>query len=269
MTLSINEWTNEEAQKNFERIEDLSNREWFDIDWKEQLNFADTTTTNNTIQKAISGLANTFGGAVVIGFNDTSRALHGVDEKSNIENEISEKIRKKVSPLIPIFKTKYYDYKGKKILVIFVANSKKPIFCDNGTAYYRDQSRFLPMTYDMLNSKFRNNYEDEKYLYLVKNDLRRLKTQIEMLLSILDNNGLDDTPSYYFGGLSKNLVESGDRLYNLYKENNLLGLYDYLMNGLLFHIAGEGTGLRIQKRALVSLHEHITNLLTLLEKLSV
>jgi predicted HTH transcriptional regulator len=247
MSLDIKEWNSEEAQIIFERIEDKSNREWFDIDWKETLNYSDTTNTNNTIQKTICGFANTYGGSVVIGFEDKDRTPKGVEKKANIENEISDKLKNKIRPTLPLIKTKYYSYKEKDILVIFIAKSKKPLFTDQGIAYYRNQSQFISMPYDILERKFRDNFEEEKYLELVKNDLRRISRWAKDGMRRVNIEGRRFS-SYDAGQslnvMTKTILESGDKLYNYYKENNLLSIYNNLIDLLVVWLAAQGESQR-------------------------
>ena len=73
MMLNIKEWSIEEAEKNFRRIEKCKTEEWYGIDWKRELCFEDTSRKKNTTQRAVSGFANAFGGSLVIGFDDKGR----------------------------------------------------------------------------------------------------------------------------------------------------------------------------------------------------
>ncbi len=215
----IKEWTQEEAEDIFKRIERNQTEEWFDIDWKLKENYDNTCDSNrNTTQRAISGFANTYGGDLIIGFKDNGE-LQGTKKKPNIENQISDKLNKKITPEIPEVKAKYYKYKEKYILVIFVPPSKKPLRCDNGVYYYREQSQFLPMTYEMLETKFRRNFDEEKYLFLVRSELKQLIGYCKRL------GNAKNFWEYKLSIYCNLFLKSGEKLYQFYKENNLLDEY--------------------------------------------
>ena len=93
MELEINEWSQDEAEEWFKRIESNNGKgEGYNIDWKEKWNFENTgfgpEETNNTTQRAMSGFANTYGGILVLGF-DKNGKLVGVDilDASKVLNE--------------------------------------------------------------------------------------------------------------------------------------------------------------------------------------
>jgi hypothetical protein len=259
MIPEIKEWTQEEAESWFNKIEENKGREeWYDIELKEKLNFDDTGfKTNNTTQKVISGFANTYGGNLIIGFNDKGEFI-GTEEKSNIENFLVGKLKNKLQINIPYFKLKYYPHNNGKILVIFVARSKKPIRCDNGVYYYREQSQFLPMSYEMLNTKFRENFEEEKYIYLVKRELNQIIKYCEDRIRKCQTT-IGHVAEFDFSAMSKYLLESGDKLYNFYMENKILGSYSYFVDILTNWLSGvTGTG---QFQSFVTFKEQTENFL--------
>ncbi len=242
----ITEWTEEEAAQNFKRIKESPHSgEWYNIEWKEKLNFEGTGTRvggQNTTQKAISGFANTYGGTLIIGISDDGTVTE-CPVLPNVENHLSEKLNQKLKPVIPFFKAKYYQYGEKKLLVIYVAASKTPMQCDNGVYYYREQSAFIQMPHNLLERKFRKNFEDEKYLYLVKMDLNNLVKYLGMKIEDVSNNPSSepwpDTVSYRLRHFTVNLQKSGSKLYNTYKEKDMLGDFSSLMELLQIWIAGE------------------------------
>lgn len=241
----IQEWTDDETQSWFEKIEkDKGKGEWFEIEWKENLCFEDTGLShNNTSQKAISGFANTYGGILIIGFGNNGEAK-GFKDIPNVENHLSEKLKQKLQGDIPLFKSKTFIYKDKSFLIIFVAPSKKPIRCDNGAYYYREQSEFKPMTHEMLERKFRENFEEEKYLTLLKYELKRLiHYALDMSRKLTMPNGVSShkTVANNVEIYSKILFDSGEKLYNYYKENNLLNQYEEFVKIVSFWIASNGS----------------------------
>ncbi len=134
-------WDKETATAKFRKIEESNGRgEWLDVDWKTELKWDDTTNVSNTTQRAISGLANSSGGNLVIGF-DPRGNLIGFGVENDIENTIQRKLERRLSR-VPLFKAEYFEYKSKNVLVISIAPSREPIRCDNGVYYYRSQSEF-------------------------------------------------------------------------------------------------------------------------------
>lgn len=231
MVQDIPLWSKEEAEKLFEDIEKNRGKgEWIDIDWKRELVWEDTSHNkgSNTTQKCVSGFANTHGGKVVIGF-DNNGQLVGWEEKADIENTIGRKLEGKLSE-VPHLKAKSYDYKGKKILVIFIAESLKPIRCDNGNYYYREQSEFKPMPYTMLENKFRESFEEEKHRYLVQKELDNLVTIVNY-----DASGISR-----FSHIIRNFLNSGEKLYHFYKSNDLLEEYQILRRTMDIYLSREG-----------------------------
>lgn len=210
-------WSNDEAKSIFKEIEQKKGSGENDArDWKSKLSFNNTSQDglNNTTQRAVSGFANTFGGEVIIGFGNKGEVI-GVEKKANIDNEIRDNLTLKLN-IVPMFQCSYYEYKTKDILAIFIAHSKLPIRCDNGAYYHRESSQFKAMTHEMLERKFRENFEEEKWIYLVKMDLKQLQKYIEPL-----RPGQLYTISpyvFYFN-------QSGDKLYNFLKEKEALEDY--------------------------------------------
>lgn len=262
MIPEIKEWTQDEAESWFKKIEENNGREeWYDIELKENLNFENTGfKSNNTSQKVISGFANTYGGNLIIGFKDDGDFL-GFDEKSDIENYLIEKLRKKLQE-IPFFKSKYYDYKEKKVLVIFVAKFQKPIRCDNGVYYYREQSQFLPMSHKMLDTKFRESFEEEKYIYLIKEELNRIIKYCEDRIRRCQIT-YGNIAKFDFHPLSTVLLKSGEKLYNFYREKKILEDYSYFIDRLVNWLAGViGTG---EFQSFVTFKEQTENFLKSIE----
>ncbi len=234
MNFKVKDWSPKEAEEWFSRIESNNGKgEGYNIDWKEIWNFGQTgfskEETNNTTQRAISGFANTYGGIIVFGFNKNG-ILKGVDEQKDIENHFLRKLEPKIYPHPPLFIAKYYIYKDKPILVIFIEKSQIPLQCDNGAYYYREQLEFKFMSHQLLESKFRRCFDEEKYLFLVASEMRQLMNYAgDMRKKLLR---ISNTVSYKISILCRNFLNSGDGLYNFYKENNLIQDYDKL-SGIL------------------------------------
>jgi len=233
--MTIQVWSDEEAVAMFKRIEVNEGRgEWTDLEWKEKIIWDETgIKSQNTFQRAASGFANTEGGTIIIGF-DSKGKFDGWEVKSDIENEIYRNLKKKLSPIVPGFKTQDYAYKDNKTLVVFIEKSKKPIMCDNGVYYYRTQSEFRVMPYEMLQTKFREDFEEEKYLYLVKMELKQLWTVL----------GYRSNPTYQYIKIENSVnyfFESSERLHHFYMINNLSEAYKDLRMQLITYIADEGT----------------------------
>lgn len=229
------EWTDEEANTWFKRIEESNGKNETEIiDWKETLYLQDTgfnnnKDTNNTTQRAMAGFANTLGGTLVLGFNKNGE-LVGIQEK-DIENKISTSFNnRKNTNLNKIkYQVRYYTYKDNTVIVVFIDKSKEPIQCDNGVFYYRQQSQFLALPYFKLENKFREYLDDEKYLYLVTTELDRINTYISFKIkSIGDQNTLSIKLDHY----SNYIKTSGEKLYFLYKKHNLLEKYAILIKNI-------------------------------------
>jgi len=233
--MKIPKWTEEEAKENIERI--VNNRglnEGFDIDWKSELYFGNTgnnkkNNSYNTTQKAMSGFANTYGGYLVVGITN-NREIIGY-EKSDIDNYIKNNCKSKLNH-IPAFEYQNYKYNEKNILVLFIQQSKIPIRCDNGAYYYREKSEFEPMTHAMLEYKFRKNFDDEKYYDLTLQDL---KNTYFLLENIQSENKLQIPIKHSL----KYFLESDDKLYFYYKDNNLFNDYNKLKKEFLIDICKE------------------------------
>jgi len=228
-------WTEGEANKYFEGIESNHHREWYDIELKEVLSWEDTTSKRNTTQRAISGFANSFGGKLIIGFNDKGIPL-GWQDIPNVENHIFDKLNKKLT-LVPTYKANKYIYKEKIILVIFIESSKEPIQCDDGVYYYREQSAFKFMPHQMLKDKFERVFSDEMYIELVRRDL-------ESLLGHLSTMGVSNTMNYRVSTFTKHFIESAEKLYFYYKEKNKLSEYFKLLNLIRQWMADQGRVLK-------------------------
>jgi len=241
MNLKIKEWSQSEAEEWFNRIEKSHGKgEGYNIDWKEKWNFAHTgfspEETNNTTQRAVSGFANTYGGVIVFGF-DKKGTLIEVEEKKDVENYFQTNLEKKISPHPSLFITKYYSFKGKQILVVFVEKSQIPLQCDNGVYYYREQSEFRFMPHHLLETKFRRIFDDEKYLFLVSSELKQLiEYAEEMKLKLLSGG---TTVSYRISIFCNDLLKSGDYLYQFYRENNLIRDYNELSKTIKFWCVDE------------------------------
>jgi hypothetical protein len=219
MITELKEWSQAEAEEIFNRIVKEKGRiESFDIDLKQKLCWEDTSIqSSNTTQRAFSGFANTYGGYLIIGFNNEGELI-GVDDKKDIENNIIEKLSSKLRPanreyLSSLFKAKYYKFSDNNILIIFIKKSDIPIQCDNGVYYYREQSQFKFMLHEMLEDKFRRSFEDEKNVYLVINELEHLTTGIKYLVKEDESIKLDFLLGY--------IIKSQESLYYFYKRNNL------------------------------------------------
>jgi len=252
----IEEWSQKEAGKWFKKIEgDKGKGESYNIDWKVKWDFKDTGfNSGNTTQKAVSGFANTSGGIIVFGF-DNKGNLKGVDEEKDIENKFQRKLKKKISPYPPLFTLKYYDYKKRKVLVMFIQESKIPLQCDNGIYYCRQQTEFLPMSHEMLEKKFRECFEEEKYLSLVRNELKDL---IDYIREKSENSDRNEIVSYKVSEGCKIFFKSGENLYNFYRENNILQDYYKLSKTLRLWCIDEGD---VPKKP-----NHFSNLKTEVEK---
>ncbi len=241
MLKELKEWSEEEAKEWFNRIESNNGKgEGYDIDWKEKWNFGQTgfgpEETNNTTQRVVSGFANTYGGTIVFGFSKRG-SLVGVEEKKDIENYFQQHLENKIFPHPPLFKVKYYPYKEKQILVLFVETSKVPLQCDNGVYYYREQSEFKFMRHHQLENKFRRCFDEEKYLFLVLMDLKQLINYCNKMYQDLLHGGQD---FYKISSFSSNILISGDKLYHFYKENILLLDYENIISFLKISLAEEG-----------------------------
>ncbi len=232
--MKIKEWSNDEAEKEFEKIEKIKgNNESYDIEFKEALCWENTSVKTNTTQRAFSGLANTYGGYLVVGFTSKGE-LKGVEEKPDIENHIMEKLGSKLQPkkrdyISSLFKVKYYEYKGKMVLVIFIKASLIPLQCDNGVYYYREQSQFKFMPHFMLEDKFRKSFEEEKNVYLVMDELEHFKNGYKTFNNLRGDFRID----FFF----KNLIESQKSLYYFYKRHNLLVSVGAIVKPLRFLVS--------------------------------
>jgi len=229
--MKIKVWTDEDAQRFFKGIEANIHKEWYDVDWKREMCWESTTLQKNTTQRAISGFSNTIGGKVIIGFDDSGKPI-GWKEIVDVENHIADKLNRKLE-IIPIFKTKTYDYNGVKILVIFIGSSKEPIQCDDGVYYYREQSQFKFMPHHMLKDKFKKVFTDEMFVDLVERDL-------ESLMIHLKTMDRSRTVGYNVSAFTKHFIESAEKLYFYYKERGLLPDYFGLLNLIRQWIADQG-----------------------------
>ncbi|MBN1639441.1 MAG: ATP-binding protein [Ignavibacteriales bacterium] len=264
----IQTWPQEIAEDWFKQIEeDASKREFVSLEWKQEFKFDDTNSdgSNNTTQKSISSFANTHGGFIIIGITNNKQII-GIESSSvdytNIENFILDKITRKLNPL-PDFRARIYNYKNHKLAVIFVGKSKKPIRCDNGTYYYREQSQSKPLPFDILEKKFRESFEEEKYLYLIKGELKRIIRYCEDRIWKCQTT-VGNCADFDFSYLSKYLLKSGSKLYNFYTENNILGSYSYFIDILTNWLSGvSGTG---QFQSFVTFKEQTQNFLGDIER---
>ena len=262
------EWTEEEANTWFKRIEESNGKnETETIDWKETLylqdtGFNDNKDTNNTTQRAMSGFANTLGGILVLGFNKNG-VLVGIKDK-DIENKISISFNnRKNTNLNKIkYQVRCYTYKSNNIAVIFVEKSKEPIQCDNGAFYYREQSQFLSMPYFRLENKFREYLDDEKYLYLVGQELERFETYINSIIISSGNTVIYNYVKIDHYSVYLNL--SGEKLYYFYKQNNLLETYSILIKNIAALVSKQDRA-PISIAELRTLSQHITDFSKLLK----
>lgn len=266
MIPNIKEWTQEEAEANFKRIEETKDkREWYDIEWKIKLNFNDTGgKSNNTTQKAVSGFANTYGGNLVIGFDDNG-LLIGTEQKSNIDNHISTCLASKLKGALPFFKTRYYSYKNRDVLVIFVAPCKIPIQCDNGVYYYREQSEFKQMPHKMIEHKFRANFEEEKYIFLLLKELEYLTNYLRNLKSMCCGP-LNSTIAYRISPYTHIFYKCREKLFNFLKENNMLNDYFDLLRLINCFISDELVGVYHKYKEFYDLSEKVEGLRQMIEK---
>lgn len=232
--MTIKEWSNDEVEKEFEKIEQTKgNNESFSVESKESLCWENTSEKTNTTQRAFSGFANTYGGYLIIGFTDKGE-LKGVKELKDIENHIMDKLGAKLQPnkrdyISYLFKTKYYTYKNKSILVIFIQQSLIPLQCDNGVYYYREQSQFKFMPHFMLEDKFRKSFEEEKNIYLVMDELEHLTSAFN-ILSCQDRG-------FRMDFFLKDFLKSQNTLYYFYKRNNLLVSVEAIIKPLRFLVS--------------------------------
>jgi hypothetical protein len=255
-------WSEETAEQWFKKIEESNGKNETEvIDWKETLylkdtGFNDNNDTNNTTQRAMSGFANTLGGVLVLGFNRIGK-LVGIKDK-DVDNKISTSFNnRKNTNLNKIkYQVRYYTYKGEDVVVIFVDKSKEPIQCDNGTFYYREQSQFLAFPYFRLENKFREYLDEEKYLYLLGQELERSETYINSIIVSSGNTVLYNYVKIDHYSVYLNL--SGEKLYYFYKQNNLLGTYSILIKNVAVLIAKQDrTPISIAE--LGTLLQHITD----------
>jgi hypothetical protein len=238
----INTWSPEEAESWFKQIEEPNKREFVSLEWKQEFKFDNTNSdgSNNTTQKSISSFANTYGGSIIIGFSNDKRVIgieNGPIDLSNIENFVLDRLRSKLNPC-PQFRARVYDYKTHKIAVIFVGPSRKPIRCDNGAYYYREQSQSRPLDYNQLEIKFRESFEEEKYIYLVKKELERIIRHCEDMLR-KEGQRID----YKFSPLSKTLLIAGEKLYVFLSENKILEDYSKFIDLLVVWLSNEENSL--------------------------
>jgi len=232
--IMLKEWTPEEANAWFIKIEDSNGKNETEIiDWKLKLNLKDTglndekKNTNNTTQRAMSGFANTFGGVLVLGFNEKG-VLQGITQ-NDVENNIIDSFNnRKNTNLNKInFMVENYSYKTNNIVVIFIEKSKQPIQCDNGVFYYREQTQFKSMPYYMVYAKFREHFDEKKYIYLTINELQQFRTYIDSKRIELGVHG--STLGYKIDHFVKILVISREKLYSLYNKYDLFYSYFELM----------------------------------------
>jgi len=110
--MKIKEWSDSEAKESFKQIEIAKgNNESYDVELKETLCWENTSERRNTTQRAFSGFANTYGGYLIIGFNNKGE-LKGVKELKDIENTIIEKL---ISKLLPKKRIIFLHYLGLNI----------------------------------------------------------------------------------------------------------------------------------------------------------
>ena len=119
------------------------------------------------------------------------------------------------------------------------------------------------MQHYQLERKFRNLFDEEKYVYLVKKELNRILKHIDFLL------GRTTESSYSMGHtlsvMSKDLIESGDRLYNFYKENNLSEEYHKLLDWITIWLGYEKIGRGVGFNELKALEEQVKEFQKFLE----
>ena len=232
----LKEWSETEAETYFKQIENTKGKnESYNFELKETLCWDDTSSNKtNTTQRAFSGLANTYGGQLIIGFKDDGNLI-GTKNMSDIDNHIVEKLCSKLQPkkreyITSLFKAKNYTFKDKTILVIFIKESLMPIQCDNGVYYYREQSQFKFMPHSMLEDKFRKSFEEEKNIYLIIDELEHI-TNIKITQN-QENRG-DFKIDYFL----YNFLISQNTLYYFYKRNNLLVTVKGIMKSLRLFIS--------------------------------
>ena len=165
-----NQLTQDQINTYCKRIEESKiNTEYPDLDWKTEPNFNDTgynSTTNNTLQKAVCAMANTNGGKIFIGFDQSQGRIVGFD-KPDFDIYCTQKLNSKLSKKDFVI-IEPYEYSGTKFWILFVLPSKEPVQCDNGVYYYRESSQSIPMSHKMISKKFKRFFEDEKWLWIIK-----------------------------------------------------------------------------------------------------
>ena len=267
--MEINIWSQEEAKDWFEKIEKNKGRNESEIiDWKEKLNLEDTSLNgkNNTTQRAMSGFANTFGGYLVIGFSNDGE-VKGINVK-DLENRIIDHFKKrKNTNLNKInYKIEYYTYKEKNIPVIFIQKSKEPIQCDNGVFYYREQTQFLSIPYYRLEDKFKGYFDENKYLFLLKKELKLLEDFISNLEVYRSNGSIVLAPK--ISNYTSIIFKSKEKLYNLFSEHNMWQTYFLLIKPLYYWVSVEGDH-TINKNNCITLLEKINGFSSSLEKINI
>ncbi|MEL7597587.1 MAG: ATP-binding protein, partial [Clostridiaceae bacterium] len=137
----------------------LKRQEGVKLDFKQEIDL-NTESGKKEFAKDICALANSRGGRgyLVIGIEDKTKRVLGVDRLSFTEEQIQQIVSSRCEPPIPI-SLEFIDYENKKVAVITVyQSSQKPYqFRENGAFYIRRGSTTDTMRKQELISSFEEN----------------------------------------------------------------------------------------------------------------
>lgn len=228
----------------------LKRQEGVKLDFKQEIDL-NTESGKKEFAKDICALANSRGGRgyLVIGIEDKTKRVLGVDRLSFTEEQIQQIVSSRCEPPIPI-SLEFIDYENKKVAVITVyQSSQKPYqFRENGAFYIRRGSTTDTMRKQELISSFEENMSlNIELTPIIKSSITSLEFQLvdkyfmlhgidindENRVSFMENTRmifLDEEEKEYYATVGGLLVFS--RRNYLYMPNNMIRIVNKINKGL-------------------------------------
>lgn len=181
---------------NKKKLESLLKRqEGVKLDFKQEIDL-NTESGKKEFAKDICALANSRGGRgyLVIGIEDKTKKVIGVDRLSFTEEQIQQIVSSRCEPPIPV-SLEFIDHENKKVAVITIyQSSQKPYqFRENGAFYIRRGSTTDTMRKQELISSFEENMSlNIELTPIVKSSINSLEFQLVDKYFMLHGIGIND-----------------------------------------------------------------------------